>query len=105
MGAITVVEGLSKSASSMVSYLPMLGSKGRITQHQVVMIVASIPLHDLCVIFWNIVRDIGQADIKVECFYRNLSGYHVNEGNELNYNSGKPVVVPENLIGIEVMHY
>jgi len=78
-GVITVIEGLSRSVDAMVSYLPIVDSQKRITRHQAIMMVASIPFPDLTALFWNIVRDVGEEGLGAEALYYNLPGFHIEQ--------------------------
>lgn len=75
-GIISVVEGLSRSASCTVSRLSIVDSLGMVTPHQAVMIIASIPFRILAAIFWNIIRSVNSNGVSTEAMYRNLSTFY-----------------------------
>jgi hypothetical protein len=104
-GVITVVEGLSRSTSSMISFAPLLFDERRISRHQVIMMVASIPFQDLATIFWNIVQAVEATGIDAEDFYRSLPAYSatLDRTDEENTEDEKqPVLGSKKLISIEV---
>jgi len=78
VGLISIVEGLSRSTNCTISTRPIVDSFGIIASHQAVMIIASIPFHILCVLFWNIIRSVRSDGITPEVLYRNLPGFNTH---------------------------
>lgn len=87
-GMISVVEGQPRTANCIMSSLPIINGDGFITDHQMVMIIASIPFHRLTIIFWNIVRSLDSTGITADVMYRNLPGFYNHRELVLNHGYG-----------------
>lgn len=83
-GVITMVEGLSRTAKCIVSYLPIIQPSGMLTQHQVFMMIASLPSHNLATMFWNVIRSVSAGGISAEALYRDMSGFKTHIETTVN---------------------
>jgi hypothetical protein len=74
-GAIMISEGLPRTAKCLVEQLPLVGGSSELSDHQILMIVSSIPFEDLTVMFWNMASAASDPSISSGLLYRGLPEY------------------------------
>lgn len=99
-GVIVITEGLCRTVGTLISFAPVLFDEQRISQHQVIMMIATIPFSDLAKIFWNVVRGLDASGLHSNEFYSGLSAYANHE--EETEKTGKAVVETLKIISKEV---
>jgi hypothetical protein len=62
-GVIMISEGLPRTAKCLVDQLPLVGGSSELSDHQILMIVSSIPFEDLTVMFWNMASAASDPSI------------------------------------------
>ena len=80
-GAIMISEGLPRTAKCLVEQLPLVGGSSDLSDHQILMIVSSIPFEDLTTMFWNMASAAGEPGISSDVLYRGLEDYTPLTGN------------------------
>ena len=58
-----ISEGLPRTAKCLVDQLPLVGGSSELSDHQILMIVSSIPFEDLTVMFWNMASTASDPSI------------------------------------------
>lgn len=74
-GAIMISEGLPRTAKCLVEQLPLVGRSSELSDHQILMIVSSIPFEDLTVMLWNMASAASDPGISSDLLYRGLLEY------------------------------